>query len=259
VLISIAVHLNYNAAQPCDVLLQIEAASLADQTVQSSDLKILTPHVLQRVPANAGIGERIWARADRSFECHYTAVVDVNRTAIDFSTLPQDPLPSLPGDVVTYLMPSRYCHPEKFIEIIHEQFDGLTGGPFITAVRDWIEANFSYVSGVSDAETMAHDTLRDRQGVCRDYAHVLIAIARACGVPARMASVYAPELKPQDFHAVTEVYLGGAWHLVDATGMAKPEETVFIGVGRDAGDVSFLTAYGTLDFREQYVVVARTT
>ena len=95
---------------------------------------------------------------------------------------------------------------------------------------------------------------------------MLITLARAAAIPERFASVYAPDVTPQDFHAVAEVFLadssggpnrGGAWHLVDATGMADAGEIAKIGIGRDAADVSFLTSYGFADFRDKSIVVNR--
>ncbi|MDV3455787.1 transglutaminase family protein [Sphingomonas sp. HF-S4] len=106
---------------------------------------------------------------------------------------------------------------------------------------------------------LGHDCSRHfirREGVCRDYAHVMITLARAAGVPARIASVYALGVEPQDFHAVAEIFLGGEWHLVDATGMAEEGAMAKIGVGRDAADVSFLTVFGTAVMNGQSVKVA---
>jgi transglutaminase-like putative cysteine protease len=85
--------------------------------------------------------------------------------------------------------------------------------------------------------------------VCRDYAHTLICFARAAAIPARFASGYGAKVKPQDFHAVAEVWLAdadgvGDWHVVDATGMADAASFARIAVGRDAADTSFLTSYG---------------
>src|SRR3546814_16029005 len=85
-------------------------------------------------------------------------------------------------------------------------------------MRDWIENRFTYVSGAGNSETGALDSFVERRGVCRDYTHVMIALARAAHIPARMASVYALRVAPQDFHAVAAVYLDGDWHMVDATG-----------------------------------------
>ncbi|MNC87715.1 Transglutaminase-like superfamily protein [compost metagenome] len=94
---------------------------------------------------------------------------------------------------------------------------------------------------------------------------MLITLARASAIPARYCSVYAPGVDPPDFHAVAEVFLadptvpgGGAWHIVDATGMADPAHTVKIGVGRDAADVSFMTVFGEAQFEDKEVTVRKT-
>jgi transglutaminase-like putative cysteine protease len=123
------------------------------------------------------------------------------------------------------------------------------------AIRDWIAGHLSYVPGSSHAGTTAIDTFHGGEGICRDYAHLMITLARAADIPARIASVYAPGVTPPDFHAVAEVYLGGAWHLVDATGMATAGDMAIIGVGRDIGDVAFLTAFGPLVMNGQSVAV----
>ena len=93
----------------------------------------------------------------------------------------------------------------------------------------------------------------------------MVTLARASAIPARYVSCYAPGVDPPDFHAVAEVFLadpavpgGGAWHLVDATEMADPAETVKIGVGRDAADVSFMTVFGDARFEDKEVSVTKT-
>jgi len=101
------------------------------------------------------------------------------------------------------------------------------------------------------------ETFVERKGVCRDFAHLMVSLVRASGIPARFVSAYAPDVVPQDFHAVAEVFLDGAWHLVDATGMATPAEIAKIGVGRDAADVAFLTSFGEAVFVHQSVQVTR--
>ena len=122
-------------------------------------------------------------------------------------------------------------------------------------MRDWIFERYQYVPGSSNSQTTAIDTFVQRQGVCRDFAHVLITLARASAIPARFASVYAPYVTPQDFHAVAEVYLDNTWHLIDATGMAEADQIVRIGVGLDAAEVSFLSSFGQISLKEQSVSV----
>jgi transglutaminase-like putative cysteine protease len=87
-------------------------------------------------------------------------------------------------------------------------------------------------------------TLLSRQGVCRDYAHLVVALLRALDVPARLAAVYAPGLAPMDFHAVAEALVDGCWRVADATLLAPRAGLVRIAAGRDAADTAFLSTYG---------------
>jgi transglutaminase-like putative cysteine protease len=207
--------------------------------------------------AEEGIGERIWTRVRDRLDCHYRARVVLDRTEVDLARLPQAPLEELPAAAVKFLMGSRYVPSEKFQRFADVEFAGLSGGARVAAMRDWIESSFAYVRGSSDEATTAVDTFVERRGICRDYAHVMIALARASGIPARMASVYAPSVEPPDFHAVAEVWLGGAWHLVDATGMAHAPEIARIGVGRDAADIPFMLVFGPCSLNGQNVAVRR--
>lgn len=253
--IQIATRLVYDFAQPSDVLLQVEAAMIPEQTVVDAHIAISTCDHFARVAAHDRIGDRIWMRVEGRFTVDYRATVEVDRTIADIAQLQPVPFHMLPGEAVQYLMASRYCPSDLFEDFVTAEFDHLFGGAKIAAIRDWIEETFTYTPGSSTSATTALESFVQRKGVCRDYAHVLITLARASGIPARVASVYALGVDPQDFHAVAEVFLGGAWHLVDATGMARPENMAKIGIGRDAADVAFLTSYGLAEFCEQSVVV----
>lgn len=250
--IAIAVHLSYSTEQPCDLLMQIAAATDAHQVCRDTTL-------LFDAETRAALveGAPHWVAASTNFSCHYETKVQVNRPAFVLVTLQETPRLEIPADVIPYLMPSRYCQSDLFLDFVGRQFQELTGGPFVQAVADWIKANFIYDNGASNASTTATDSFAVQAGVCRDYAHVMIALVRAGGVPARFVSVYAPDVAPQDFHAVVEVYLDGAWYLVDPTGMATPPEMVRICEGRDAADASFLTSYGWMTLKEQSVNVKR--
>jgi transglutaminase-like putative cysteine protease len=160
------------------------------------------------------------------------------------------------------LFDSRYCQADRMQGFVQDEFGRLEGGARIVAMRDWIAQHFRYEPGSSNSTTTALDSFVERRGICRDYAHVMICLARASTIPARYVSCYAPGVDPPDFHAVAEVFLadktvpgGGAWHIVDATGMADPSKTVKIGIGRDAADVSFLTSFGFSRFEESMVEV----
>ena len=255
--LSVQIHLSYSTTQPCDLLLQIEPTTDATQICRETRLMIGSQPPQQEIANEDGIGLRRWIHAGPQFVCDFETTVEVNRVAAKIETLQDTPRLQIPGDVVKYLMPSRYCHSDLFLDFVQSQFGALTGGAKIAAMRDWISDNFTYDNTISNAATTASDSFASQAGVCRDYAHVLISFSRAAGIPAQFVSAYAPDVTPQDFHAVVEVYLQGDWHLIDATGMAKPEEIVRICVGRDAADASFLTSYGGVELQEQTVQVAR--
>jgi transglutaminase-like putative cysteine protease len=143
------------------------------------------------------------------------------------------------------LRPSRYAPSDRVAGLTAAQFgDVAPGAARALAIADWIHDGVDYVSGSTAAHDSALETVLTRQGVCRDFAHLGVAFARALEIPARYASVYAPLLDPPDFHAVLEVHLGGAWWVLDPTRMAPRGTLVRIGTGRDAADCAFATIVG---------------
>jgi transglutaminase-like putative cysteine protease len=126
----------------------------------------------------------------------------------------------------------------------------------VMAILEWIHRNVDYVSGVSNAQTTAERTV-DRAGVCRDFTHLGITLARALGIPARAVSAYALELNPPDFHAIFEAYLENAWWLIDPTRLASIEGIVRIGSGRDASDIAFLTSDKQCQMLRQTIEISK--
>ncbi|MEM7490094.1 MAG: transglutaminase family protein [Pseudomonadota bacterium] len=255
--LTVRTRLTYDIPDPADVLLQVELARVAGQEVREDALWTTPVEDFMRIPAEVALGTRAWMRAEGRLEVTYEAQVAVDRPDVDIAALAATPARTLTGEATPFLMPSRYCPSEQFGSFVAAEFGDLAGGALVAALRDWIEDRFTYVPGSSGPATTAQDSFVQRQGVCRDYAHVLITLARAGGVPARMASVYAPDVDPPDFHAVAEVWLEDAWHLVDATGMAAASSIALIGVGRDAADVSFMTTMGRAELVSQEVAVTR--
>jgi len=152
-----------------------------------------------------------------------------------------DPAPVNDIDLITYLRPSRYAEADKFFGFAAAEFQQY--GISITLlenVSSWVGTRLNYVAGSSDPIDGATDTLLAGAGVCRDYAHLVIALLRALKVPARLVAVYAPGCQPMDFHAVAEAFVDGAWRVVDATCLAPRQSMVRIATGRDAADTAFL-------------------
>jgi hypothetical protein len=144
-----------------------------------------------------------------------------------------------------YLRPSRYAESDRLAEVGRRQFGGITdAADILGAVSSWVGRELAYESGSSLPTHGAVDTLLGGRGVCRDFAHLVVALLRARDVPARVAAVYAPGLQPMDFHAVAEALVDGTWRVVDATLLAPRSSLVRIATGRDAADTAFLTVIG---------------
>ena len=155
------------------------------------------------------------------------------------------PAPVDDYDLSMYLRPSRYAEADKFFGFAATEFGQYTGSATLLAkVSSWVGARLNYVPGSSDPIDGAVDTLLAGAGVCRDYAHLVVAMLRAVKVPARVVAVYPPGCDPMDFHAVAEAFVDGAWRVVDATCLAPRSSLVRISTGRDAADTAFLDNHG---------------
>jgi len=158
-------------------------------------------------------------------------------------TLVQD----LPDSALQYLLPSRYCPSDTMLPRAQQIVAGASPGyGQVEAIRAWIQAHLEYRYGTSDASTDAAATLDQGAGVCRDFAHVGIALTRALNIPARMVVGYLHGLEPMDLHAWFEAYVGGRWYTFDATQREPRGGRVVLAYGRDAADVAFISNYGPL-------------
>ena len=256
--VAIEAILDYDFSEPTDVLLAVEAAALPDQRVVDQSHIINNAGPLTNKVGGSGVGRRTWTRTGTGrMLSTYRATVDVDRPTVTIASLPKSSLPSLPEDVLPFIWPSRYCEADRFGSFVGGHFPDLEGGALVQALVDWVRDNLVYVPGSSDITTTAADTFVAQQGVCRDFAHLTAALIRSRDIPARLVSVYALGLDPPDFHAVVEVWLDGAWHLVDATGLAPVETMVRIAVGRDATDIAFMTVFGGAMMNAQSITVTR--
>lgn len=167
-------------------------------------------------------------------------VIDYRATAA--GRAPEPPVEEL--DVIEYRRPSRYCESDTLFATAQSEFAGLSGFALLSAVGAWVRAHLTYVPGVSQHTDGAVKAYLARRGICRDYAHLVVALLRSLDTPARLASVYAPGLMPMDFHAVAEAYVDGGWYVVDATGLAPRQSLLRIATGQDASETAFLSQHG---------------
>ena len=177
----------------------------------------------------------------------YSSVVKSQFDLIEFSGLTSKPVSELDPAVMMYLHPSRYCQSDKMAKLALRLF-GKIENEFeqVLAITEWIYQHVEYLSGSTNGETSAYDTIIQMEGVCRDFAHLGIAFCRALDIPARYCSGYAFNLAPQDFHACFEAYLSGYWIIFDATKLAPLNGFVRIAMGRDAADTAVCNLFGKI-------------
>lgn len=249
----IEVLMTYDLPGAADILLAVQAIPMADQVLVSDNLLVSGAGPLRPAIDPVDGGSRTWFQGDGRVTVDYVAEVDVDRAPTSLIGKVAGRRTELPAEAIPYLFPSRYCESDRLSQFVSDTFGTAGDGSQVQDMANWLCDHLAYTPGASTAETTAVDTFLSRRGVCRDYAHLMIAFARAAGIPARAVSVYAPGLDPQDFHAVVEVFLDGAWHLVDAARMAPEEHFVRIATGRDATDISFMTIFGSAMLVSQQV------
>lgn len=190
------------------------------------------------------------------FSFTFTATVEVEPNV----GLPDDAYEhspqQLPSDTLIYTLPSRYCESDVLSRMARTEFGSLAlGHGRVRAIADWVREHVEYRYGTTGPMTSSRVTAIERVGVCRDFAHLVIAFCRSLDIPARYVSGYALGLDPPDFHGYVQVFLGGAWHNVDATSASLRPALVPIAFGRDATDVAMMTLWTPHEVVEQSVEV----
>jgi len=185
----------------------------------------------------------------------YKAVVENTVNVIPGNQLDDVLISMMPAEVLPYLNPSRYCQSDKLYKFAYNKFGHIENAfQKVMAIRDWIYKNVEY-GGYTTPQTSAYDTITEQIGVCRDFAHLGVALCRASTIPARYFTGYAYQLQPPDFHACFEAYVGGYWVIVDATKLVPINGLVKIASGVDATDTAFASIFGNLMFQRMEVNV----
>lgn len=248
--------IEYNAYSPGTIILNIHALRTPHQTVISEVFNI-EPYIK--------VEELIAAQSDNRlmrFEIPYTGPVKITYNATidnyyeikDYSCVTEIPVGQMDAAVLPYLNPSRYCQSDKLYRLANNFFGHIVN-PFekVVTLTDWIYRNVQYLSGSTDSQTSAFDTVTEQSGVCRDFAHLGIALCRALTIPARYFTGYAYQLNPADFHACFEAYIGTDWVLFDATKLVPLNGLIKIASGRDAADTAIANIFGNIAFNSMKV------
>jgi transglutaminase-like putative cysteine protease len=248
-------------AAGADFIFNVQAARTRQQTVLAEELRLNQHVALQEYtdPASGGRFLRL-----RALEGELTLVscgtVQIAHRADDPQYIGETWVPDLPGAVLPYLYPSRYCESDVLNGFAMKHFGALWQGySRVQAICEWVQQHVAFVSGSSCGTTGAADTLRQRQGVCRDFAHLMIALCRAVNIPARFTTGLDfgadPALGPTDFHAYVEAFAGGRWYLFDPSGTAIPMGFVRLTSGRDAADSAYASIFGNVLPRSRRLLI----
>ena len=258
--IELNIELNYTVdAQSADFVFNFHAAHTPHQTVSNEQLSI-SQDVNAYIHADPTTGNRYMRmRANGGpLQLRYAATVDIAHHFADPNTIGEVPVHLLPPETMGYIYPSRYCESDRLLRMAANHFGHLPQGyARVQAIRDWVHRHVAYTSNTTDGNTSALDTLIEQVGVCRDFAHLMIAVCRACNIPARFATgtdYGADAFRGQpDFHAYVEAYLGDRWYIFDPVGTAIPMAFVRFGTGRDAADVAFATIFGNVQTQAPFI------
>jgi len=155
------------------------------------------------------------------------------------------PVQELPEAVLPYLLPSRYCEADRLFDLAREvTANAIPGYDQVTAINSWVQGAVRYSPGSSQTTSSAVEVWQRGIGVCRDMAHLAIAMCRSLVVPSRLVVGYLKDLEPMDLHAWFEAYVGGRWYTFDPTQAGPRGARVAIAYGKDAADVAVYSQYG---------------
>jgi transglutaminase-like putative cysteine protease len=242
--------LDYEVSGSADFIFIVHAARTEQQRVLTEAV-VVDPAVPWRVETEPHFGNRLLRLGTSSAALHlrYMGNVEVEHYMAEPAHVVSAPIDELPPDTLPFLWSSRYCQADQVQELAWREFGNMTPGfAQADAVCRWVRSQVEFRVGTSTVRTSALETLEQRMGVCRDFAHSTIAILRSLNYPARFVTGvdYGAEesLGPPDFHSYVEAWIGDRWWLFDPTGITPLTGLIRIGTGRDAADVAFATMFG---------------
>jgi transglutaminase-like putative cysteine protease len=230
---------------PTPFILMLRPQSTSLQWVAKEEFEI-SPKVpiIQYADDYGNLCQRLMAPAG-NFSIHVSSEVKTQPLVEVCQDAPFIEIQNLPDEVLTYLLPSRYCESDRFGDMATLlTANEKPGYAQVSAIETWLRNNISYIPGSSNYPISAVEVNIRQSGVCRDLAHLGIALCRSLSIPARLVVGYLYNLKPMDLHAWFEAYVGDQWYTFDATQSGPKGGYVTIGFGHDAADVAVYNQFG---------------
>ncbi len=240
-------NITFDVDIPTPFILMLRPRSGLQQWI-ARDSYILTPSVpvIEFTDNYGNLCQRLIAPVGE-FSIYTSAdILTTENIDVEFGA-PFEEVQNLPNSVLTYLLPSRYCQSDQFVELAQDiVVDAMPGYDQVAVIVAWIQKNIRFNSESPHFQISAIEVNQQREGVCRDLAHLAIALCRGLCIPARIVVGYLHELEPMDFHAWFEAYVGGRWYTFDPTQSKPKGGRVTLAYGRDAADVAIFNQFGPL-------------
>ncbi len=248
--------LDYTLKAPATFLFTLRSIETGGQQILNESLVVDPVLSTEEFIGVGGMNRisRITTTQPGPLKVSYDAQISTNHRIVAVNSLNYEGAGRLSPEAIPFLYPSRYCQSDRLRAEATDLFGHLqTPYAIASGISDWIHEKVAYVSGSSDETTSAVDTLEKRQGVCRDFAHLGIALCRSMSIPARYATCYAHQLVPPDFHACFEAFIDGWWYIFDATRLVPLNGLVRIATGRDAAEAAVCTIFGNPELNSSVV------
>ena len=251
--VRVGCHLVYETVQPVPILLVVRPRPESDQVILQEKLTFRCDQGAEQFQDENGNITHRWVLPPGQTVIVHDALVEVSSLPDNFNPKTFSvPVEQISSAILRYTLPSRYCDSDKMLSFSAGQFGTLINGvDKVIAICNWVQRNIRYVTCSGRSDLSASEVMARGYGVCRDFAHVAIALCRALNLPTRYVTGHLPDIgcfdpgTPMDFHAYFEVYLEHQWRVFDARFNTPRIGRVKIAHGLDAVDGSFSTVYGS--------------
>jgi transglutaminase-like putative cysteine protease len=255
--VRVGCHVVYATSVPTAMLLVLRPRDDDHQHVRRQKL-VFTPKLssVSFVDTHDNHTDRVIMQPGENIIHHDALVAVSSQPDNSVPTGPPIPVHQLPSETLRYTLPSRYCDSDKLLNFAWQQFGHIEHGfARVQAICDWTHNNIEYRFGAGRSDISASEVIAQRFGVCRDFAHVAIALCRAFNIPTRYVTGHLPDIgfndpgTPMDFHAYFEVFLGHHWSTFDARFNVPRIGSIKVAHGLDAVDGAFSTIYGQAELK----------